>query len=265
MPIDNTLELGDVAVCERNVRAVREGGYGNLADRTTGRVQLMNMKATFLARAALPQEAPSAPPADRQGSHARLRRAIAVSAFVIALAGCSDTDAAESPDSGDAAVEPSPAAATEPTTGDAPAADPDPSSSDQSATVPAEDRTQEEICDWESPKLDEPVEAPDGKNGELAEVLVGSWQHTHTDDGSGFEEVTNDHRYVFPSPDRMLYCQHVPGATEYAENAANIGLNGTTIELPGGDYSYTVTAWDQDTIMWDNPVGGGYVYLLQRR
>jgi hypothetical protein len=96
-------------------------------------------------------------------------------------------------------------------------------------------------------------------------VLVGSWQHTHTSEGAGFEEVTNDHRYVFPSPERMLYCQHVPGATDHAENAADVTLNGTEIELPGGKYGYTVTAWSEDTMLWDHPVGGGYVYLLQRR
>lgn len=96
-------------------------------------------------------------------------------------------------------------------------------------------------------------------------MLVGSWQHTHTDEGSGFEEVENDHRYVFTSPERMLYCQHVPGATEHDENAADVVLNDTAIELPGGKYAYTVTAWDQDTLVWDNPVGGGYTYLLQRR
>lgn len=124
---------------------------------------------------------------------------------------------------------------------------------------------QEETCDWDSPKLSAPAEAPEGQVGDLPKVLVGAWQHTHTDEGSGFEEVTNDHRYVFPSPDRMLYCQHVPGATEHAANAANVVLNGTAIELPGGKYVYTVTAWDEDTLLWDNPVGGGYVYLLQRR
>lgn len=131
---------------------------------------------------------------------------------------------------------------------------------DQAATV-----TQEGTCDWDASKLSAPADVPEGQTGDLAEVLVGSWQHTHTDEGSGFEEVVTDHRYVFPSPDRMLYCQHVPGITEHAENAANITLNGTAIELPGGQYAYTVTAWDDDTLVWDNPVGGGYVYLLQRR
>lgn len=136
---------------------------------------------------------------------------------------------------------------------------------DVSPSTPPGVQTQEETCDWDSPKLSGPAEAPSGQGDELAEVIVGSWQHTHTDDGSGFEETANDHRYVFSSPGRMLYCQHVPGATEHAENAANITLNGTRIELPGGKYSYTVTAWDQDTLVWDNPVGGGFVYLLQRR
>lgn len=125
--------------------------------------------------------------------------------------------------------------------------------------------SQEETCDWDSPRVSAPAEVPEGQDGELPKVLVGAWQHTHTDEGSGFEEVTNDHRYVFPSPERMLYCQHVPGATEYADNAANVVLNGTAIELPGGKYAYTVTAWDEDTMVWDNPVGGGYVYLLERR
>lgn len=133
-----------------------------------------------------------------------------------------------------------------------------------SGEVPAESAPQE-TCDWEAPKLTGAGEAPEGQNGDLSEVIVGSWQHTHTDEGSGFEEVTNDHRYVFTSPDRMLYCQHVPGATDYAENGADIVLTETVIELPGGAYSYTITAWDEDRIVWDNPVGGGYVYLLQRR
>lgn len=123
----------------------------------------------------------------------------------------------------------------------------------------------EATCDWDSPRVSAPADVPEGQSGELSELLVGSWQHTHTDEGSGFEEVMNDHRYVFPLPERLLYCQHVPGATEYAENAADVVLNGTAIELPGGKYAYTVTAWDNDTMTWDNPVGGGYIYLLQRR
>lgn len=134
------------------------------------------------------------------------------------------------------------------------------------APEPAEgDKGQEETCDWDSPKISGAAEAPDGQAGELETVLIGSWQHTHTSEGGGFEEVTNDHRFVFPSPERMLYCQHVPGATDHAENAADVTLHGTKIELPGGKYGYTVTAWSEDTMLWDNPVGGGYVYLLQRR
>lgn len=141
----------------------------------------------------------------------------------------------------------------------------EPDSTDTEGAEEQQPVTQEETCDWDSPKLTGAADVPKGQDGDLAEVLVGSWQHTHTDEGSGFEEVVNDHRYVFPSPNRMLYCQHVPGVTEHAENAGDVVLNGTAIELPGGQYEYTITAWDQDTIVWDNPIGGGYVYLLQRR
>lgn len=136
---------------------------------------------------------------------------------------------------------------------------------EESPAEAGDENSQEETCDWDSPKISGAAEATDAQDGDLAEVLVGSWQHTHTDEGSGFEEVTNDHRFVFPAPDRMLYCQHVPGATEHQENATDVVLNDTRIEWGGGDYGYTVMAWDADTMVWDNPVGGGYVYLLQRR
>lgn len=134
-----------------------------------------------------------------------------------------------------------------------------------SPAEPTETQTKAEMCDWDSPRVSAAPETPAGQEGELAEVIVGSWQHTHIDEGNGFKEVTNDHRYVFPSPERMIYCQHVPGATDHAESSGDITLNGTTVELPGGKYSYTVTAWDEDTMTWDNPVGGGSVYLVQRR
>ncbi|MGO3758055.1 MAG: hypothetical protein ACTJGQ_04275 [Agrococcus casei] len=181
----------------------------------------------------------------------RIRWTVAAgaTAVLLALVGCSTPTTDEG-----SAVESAPVETAEPA---------DPVESAESAE-PA-DAQQEETCDWDTPKLMSDADAPAGQEGELPDVLVGEWQHTHTDEGAGFEEVTNDHRYVFPSPDRMLYCQHVPGATDFAENAADVTLNGQVIELPGGQYSYTVTAWDADTMLWDNPVGGGYVYLLQRR
>lgn len=197
-------------------------------------------------------------PTDRPDRHrmpSRVGWAAAAGTFAVALvlAGCSSSPASD--DTPPGGVSNAQGSTTEQ----------DSTPEDESAAEPDDAQAQEETCDWDSPKISGPAEAPAGQSGELPEILVGSWQHTHTDEGSGFQEVTNDHRYVFTSPDRMLYCQHVPGATEYAENGADIVLNGTVIELPGGKYSYTVTAWDEDTLTWDNPVGGGYVYLLQRR
>lgn len=183
------------------------------------------------------------------------RWAVAAGALVVVLAGCSAAETSAGSESGggaDAASESAGSSAS-------PAREP------EESAAAATEGSQEEDCDWDAPRVSAPANAPNGKDGELAEVLVGAWQHTHTDEGSGFEKVANDHRYVFPTPERMLYCQHVPGATEYADNAANVTLNGARIELPGGKYAYTVTAWDEDTLVWDNPVGGGYVYLLQRR
>lgn len=187
----------------------------------------------------------------REHSRVRLLIVAAVCATVFALAGCATPavpDGAK-PDAADTG------SSTSETTDDESPAEP---------AEPVDDGAQAESCDWDAPRISGSAEVPSGQDGVLAEVLVGAWQHTHTDDGSGFVEVTNDHRFVFPSADRMLYCQNVPGETDFAENVADIVLNDTLLDLPS-KYDYTVIAWDADTMLWDNPVGGGYVYLLQRR
>ncbi|MGO3147388.1 MAG: hypothetical protein ACTIJ6_06895 [Leucobacter sp.] len=185
----------------------------------------------------------------------QLRWSIVAGALALALAGCGSPQAPDGTSTNGAAD--ASESAAEAAKGS--------STDDEAAPEPANEQPQAETCDWDAPKVTTTANAPEGQEGELSEALIGAWQHTHTDEGAGFEAVTNDHRYIIPSPDRMLYCQHVPGATEYAENAADVTLNGTTIELPGGKYGYTVLAWDEDSMLWDNPVGGGYVYLLQRR
>ncbi len=146
-----------------------------------------------------------------------------------------------------------------------PAARPD-GSSEQDASEPqdAPSPAQEETCDWESPAISAAAEAPDGQTGDLSTVLVGAWQHTHFDTGSGYEAVTKDIRYVFPSTERILYCQHVPGVTDHAENAVDFVLDGFAIDLPGGAPGYVVSDWDADTMVWINRADESR-YLLQRR
>lgn len=106
--------------------------------------------------------------------------------------------------------------------------------------------------------------APEGQAGELADVLIGSWQHTHIDGGAGFEAVSKDIRYVFPSTDQILYCQHVPGVTDHAENSAAVTLEGTYIGLPAPAKGYEVLAWGKDSMLWLNPYDNSH-YLLIRR
>ncbi|NLA64899.1 MAG: hypothetical protein GX862_02990 [Leucobacter sp.] len=127
-------------------------------------------------------------------------------------------------------------------------------------------REQAETCGWELAALTAEVpELPSGQTGELQDVIIGAWQHTHFDSGSGFEQLANeDIRYVFPSTDRLLYCQHIPGITEHAENAASITLEATKIVLPGGHPGFVVTHWSDDTMLWNNPTDGS-TYVLQRR
>lgn len=129
-------------------------------------------------------------------------------------------------------------------------------------------RTQKASCEWDKPRLaDGNAEAPGGTDGDLAEALIGSWQHSHTDSGAGYEAVGSDIdiRYVFPSATRIVYCQDVPGATDKAENKAKLILKGPKLVLPGAAPGYTVMSWDENTMVWLNERSGSEKYLLKRR
>lgn len=129
-------------------------------------------------------------------------------------------------------------------------------------------RTQEENCGWDSARIDSgsATGAPSSPGADLSTVLIGAWQHTHINSGSGYEAVkpTSDIRYVFPSTAKLLYCQDVQGATSQAENAVNMQLEGTEIVLPSPATGYGVTAWNNDTMVWKNNRDGSF-YLLKRR
>jgi len=109
----------------------------------------------------------------------------------------------------------------------------------------------------------EPIPAAEGS--ELARAILGSWQHTHTNTGSGFEPVgpTIDIRFVL-SADQFLYCQDVEGATDQAERSAPLKLEAAEIALPSPASGYAVTAWTDDTMVWLNHFDGS-LYLLHRR
>ncbi len=175
-----------------------------------------------------------------------LAAALLVSALV--LTGCAAEPAAE----------PATGANTQPDNAATPGTEPSTPAEPEATPV-----TQEESCDWATPRMDSgSASAPRGQNGDIATVLIGAWQHTHID--SEALKPTTDIRYVFASTSRMLYCQDVAGATSQAENAADITLNGTEITLDGGASLYGIVAWDANTMVWTNH-RDGTSYLLQRR
>lgn len=126
---------------------------------------------------------------------------------------------------------------------------------------------QAEDCGWDSPKVSGDASTlPGGAGGDLNTAIIGAWQHTHFDSGSGFEALGEgeDIRYVFPSATRILYCQDIKGATDHAQNAADISFDGTSIIMPGAHKGFEVTAWDANTMVWTNNLDGS-TYLLKRR
>ena len=175
------------------------------------------------------------------------------------------TPAVEDPVPAPADVDANEAPADQPASEDGPASD-EPAVEEPPAEEPAQaPRTQAESCEWDtSGSTGGSSAAPSGQEGDLDSIIIGVWQHTHYDSGAGYEPLdTEDIRFVFPSLDRMLYCQHVPGITDYAENAGDISWEDTGIVLPTGSVGYTVTSWDQNTMVWNNHLDGSS-YLLQR-
>ena len=126
---------------------------------------------------------------------------------------------------------------------------------------------EEPTCNWDSPRLAsaDADGAPTDEGDEVSAAILGSWQHTHTDTGAGFEAVgpTIDIRYVLSS-DRFLYCQDVEGATDKRENSARMNLEGAEIVLPSPATGYAVVAWNENTMVWLNHYDDS-LYLLQRR
>lgn len=137
--------------------------------------------------------------------------------------------------------------------------------SDDVAEEPVGPREQAESCEWDAEIVGGAAKATSEQSGDLKTLIIGSWQHTHFDTGSGYESLdSKDIRYVFPSADRLLYCQHVPGVTDHAENAANITWNKNSFAPPGGSAGWEVLSWNDDSMVWNNKLDGSK-YLLKRR
>src|SRR5690606_31998578 len=47
-------------------------------------------------------------------------------------------------------------------------------------------------CEWDIPAVTASPAPPTGQEGDLATVLIGSWQHTHFDSGDGWEVLDKD-------------------------------------------------------------------------
>jgi hypothetical protein len=157
---------------------------------------------------------------------------------------------------------PSTTSAPAPTTTTAPTQE----SQEPQTTVTTEPVDVDPTCDWDSPRLSSgDAGEPTGEGEDVALAVLGSWQHTHINEGGGFEPLkpTTDIRYVLSS-DTFLYCQDVQGATEEGENSAPLVLDGDEIVLPSPATGYKIVAWDENMMVWVNHRDDS-LYLLQRR
>lgn len=192
-----------------------------------------------------------------------------LTAAAAVLAACGGSESAESSNSvtsqaNETTVTTSPPPSTTTSVATVTTAEVDVADAGTDTTVPAE---VDPNCDWDSQRLaaGDASDEPAGEGSDLGQAILGSWQHTHIDEGSGFVALkpTTDIRFVLSS-DRVLYCQDVEGATNQSENSAPLILEGDEIVLPSPATGYKVVAWNENTMVWlnhrDDPL-----YLLQRR
>ena len=183
-------------------------------------------------------------------------RVCVVAALMLLVTGCS---------SGVLAQEPEPAEQQPPAAVESAEPAAEQTSEPIEETEDAAPAAADDSCGWDAPAVRPGADAaPSGQAGDLLDAVLGSWQHTHYDEGSGFTPVEADIRYVFASSSEILYCQDVPGVTDQAENRAPIEWDGQQIMLQGTTPSFIVTDWSSEAMLWHNPTDGS-TYLLQRR
>lgn len=124
-------------------------------------------------------------------------------------------------------------------------------------------------CNWQSDRLasDAPPELPMGQAGDLADALVGQWQHTYIispDDMIDALGDGSDIRFMI-TRERLNFCQHITGAVEVGPsgNESAYELEGDTIDL--GATTYTAVTWNDEVMVWNNDRVEGEQYVLQRR
>lgn len=200
---------------------------------------------------------------------------VAIFAVVVTmLAGCGASESTESSSTVAAQATETTATTSAPSTTSAPASTtaaptttaPTQESQVSTTTVTTEPAEVEPTCDWDSPRLSSgDASEPSGEGDDIAVAFLGSWQHTHINEGGGFKAVkpTTDIRYVL-STDTFLYCQDVQGATKQAENSAPLILEGAEIILPSPATGYKIVAWNENMMVWLNHRDDS-LYLLQRR
>ncbi|MHA3722931.1 hypothetical protein ACXR2T_03530 [Leucobacter sp. HY1910] len=194
-----------------------------------------------------------------RATHRRVRRLLwalpVAGALALGLAGCA-------PEPGATAENP-PAAAADPEreTAAKPVQEPE-----VTEETPKEQAPAPQDCGWGAERVAADLSAvPSGQEGDLADVLPGSWQHVGIDEGAGYDtDLGADIRYVFPSTSEVIYCQDVPGITDQAENRVAFELAGTEIVLPAPATGYAVQSWSDSAMVWLNHRDGS-LYLLQRR
>lgn len=129
--------------------------------------------------------------------------------------------------------------------------------------------TVEASCNFDAARLEAsaPSPVPEAQNGELAQVIIGAWQHTHTIENGGSPEPLDsdtDIRFVLADEQTFIFCQSITGFQEPDSNEATYTLDGNDIVV-GGTANYTALAWTEDVMVWNNNTGAGGQYILQRR
>ncbi|QDG52403.1 lipocalin family protein [Persicimonas caeni] len=123
-------------------------------------------------------------------------------------------------------------------------------------------------CASSTPVTDAPLEAT--KQQELRQTLVGTWQHTHTEDADGQREPMNAAKitWTFNNDGTGVYHQVVPTIGMDAKNPFQWQLEGRNIRLSmetGSDATYyRADEWAAGQMKWFNYTLSDY-YIVKKQ
>ncbi len=123
-------------------------------------------------------------------------------------------------------------------------------------------------CASSTPVTDAPL--PAGEQQELRQTLIGTWEHTYSEEEDGEREKMDmfEITWTFNEDGTGVYHQVVPSIGQDEKNPFEWKLDGRNIHLNmetgSDDTTYRADEWDAEEMRWFNYMLSDY-YIVEKR